>query len=380
MKINFLVISYFLVLFIGGNFAQGILYADFYLPIFLCIIFFFKNLNFISTYLKFVIAILVYGLIFGLISIVHGINDFFYVAVFLLRFLSFGVMLCFGLMHFEKIICLSKYYLPIILLVVFFYSINNYLIGYREHYSYVTIPSTWSPAASSFVLSCIGLFGLLIHHQIKKTDSKVVLFSSVSLCALALLTFTNSAFGSLIGVLCFWMFLSLTYRPSSWKVIAFSIALVIILVLIQPILDFFWRLNWILFNLEYRFNKASSISDSMCGSIWCIFFGSGPGSHSFINGNTYGQSSILAFDQLHTRIFLEWGLFGSFLWLLFFLKILFISLDKISLPILNFLLFGILFGIGSEFIFEAYSGQLYGLLLGSILGSYRHQYYLRGSK
>ena len=109
----------------------------------------------------------------------------------------------------------------------------------------------------------------------------------------------------------------------------------------------------------------------MCDNILCFLFGPGPGSHSFYSGAVLGENALLGFDQLQGRVILEWGVLGAMLWSFLFLYLIFTNNKKISIPISIYVLFGFLIGFGSEFIFENYSGQIYGFFLGGIYGLYR---------
>ena len=237
---------------------------------------------------------------------------------------------------------------------------------------------------SSFTLSALGMFIFIIGFY-TPIKTKRNIFYGLGFAMLGLLTFSLSAFASIIFsfFVIFFIFIvkdktGLIFKKKYWAIFLFISFLFIIFY--EEFLSFFYRVNYFIFNLEFRLNKVVENKAAMCQNIGCLLFGTGLGSHSFFSNAILGKTAILAFDQLQGRILLEWGLFGSVLWILLILKLIFYNKNLISLPIIIFILCGFLFGFGSEFIFENYSGQLYGLLLGAIYGFFMKQHNYKNNK
>jgi hypothetical protein len=237
---------------------------------------------------------------------------------------------------------------------------------------------------SSFTLSALGMF-IFIFGFYPQIKSKQNIFYGLGFAVLGLLTFTLSAFASVIltFLAIFFIFVikdktRLFFKKKYWAIFLFIFFLFILF--FEEFLSFFYRVNYFFINLEFRLNKVAENKEVMCQNIWCLLFGTGLGSHSFFSNAILGKTAILAFDQLQGRILLEWGLFGSGLWIIMILKLIFYNKNLISVPIIIFILFGFLFGFGSEFIFENYSGQLYGLLLGAIYGFFMKQHNYKNNK
>ncbi len=369
--VGIIVSIYLTTLFVAGQIYGGILYADLFLPVFFALLII--KMNFLNRNILFIVLLLIiYSLVISSINIIMGNNSLMMAFFLIMRFLTFCLMLLFGVLYFNGIIKGINFSMPVILTAVLFVTFNNYYFEQKAYYNYVQIPSTWSPAASGFTLSALGFY-LLMQALYNKIDSLKNTVYSILFMVLGLLTFTNSSFGalsiSLFAVLCFKIIFQKN-KPSNriaylWTMIFISLLL---LIFYEQVLSFFWRVEWMIINLEFRLNKVDGIKEAICSNIWCIIFGAGPGAHSFHSNAIWGQTTILAFDQLQGRILVEWGWLGSLLWIIFAFKLFFSNKSRISQPVLLFIIFGFLFGIGSEFIFENYSGQLYGLLLGTLVG------------
>ncbi len=367
----FLATIYLILLLSAGHIIRGILYADLMLPIFFALTL--VSLNRVDFGVLAIIGIMtIYILIVSIINIQIGNNSTIMAMVVSLRFLAFGFMLLMGYAYYDEIIKGVKIAAPIVLLLLLFVTFDNYMSGQKAYYSFVQIPSTWSPAASGFTLSALGMYFLLFGFY-KLEGIFRNFFYGISFAVLGLLTFSNSSFGALSISLLALLLLKMTLQSNSLNEKIKYLSVFIFLItsasfFYDELLNFFWRVQWMIINLEFRLNKVDEIKHAMCQDILCKVFGSGPGSHSFHSGAVLGQTAVLAFDQLHGRILVEWGLLGSALWFFLVLKIILVDKYLLSAPIFLFVIFGFLFGIGSEFIFENYSGQLYGLLLGSLAG------------
>jgi len=372
--IKLIVGAYLIVLFALGQIYSGILFADFFLPLFLLL--FAWRIHKLDSGLGIIIlSMLAYSVLISSFNILGGNNSAAMAFIIILRFLAFCLMLVFGYLYHKEIMLGIRMALPIILILVMYVTLLNYFDGQKAYYNFVQIPSTWSPAASGLTLSALGFYAFIIGLY-GDNDSLYNAGYGFIFMSLGLLTFTNSSFGALlISVLILIIFKIIFSRANSKKSINYFVLMlglsIASLVFYEQVLNFFWRAQWMLFNLEIRLNKVDGIKEAMCNNIWCNFFGTSPGSHSFFSNASWGQTAILAFDQLQGRILVEWGWLGAFLWVLLILKLIIIKCWTISQPIFLFVIFGFLFGIGSEFIFENYSGQLYGLLLGTLAGLHK---------
>jgi hypothetical protein len=381
--ITYSVALYITILFTAGQISTGILYSDLFIPIFFFLIL--RKFNKISKDLVLIIsALILYALIISYSSILLQANSLFLAFALLMRFIVFCGMLIFGSIYYENIINGIKFFSPIILISVLYVTLINYLGNTKAYYSYIQIPSTYAPAQSSLTLSALGMF-IFIFGFYPQIKNKQNILYGLGFTLLGLLTFTLSAFASIIFTffVIFFIFIikdktRLFFKKKYWAIFLFTIFLFTLF--FEEFLSFFWRVNYFIFNLEFRLNKVAENKVAMCQNIGCLLFGTGLGSHSFFSNAILGETAILAFDQLQGRILLEWGLFGSGLWILLILKLIFYNKNLISFPIIIFILFGFLFGFGSEFIFENYSGQLYGLLLGAIYGFFMKQYNYKNNK
>lgn len=374
---------YVIILFTAGQISTGILYSDLFLPIFFFLIL--SKFNKISKNLVLIIsALILYALIISYLSIIFQNNSLFLAFALLMRFIAFCMMLIFGSIYYENTINGIKFFSPIIFISVLYITFINYLSNTKAYYSYIQIPSIFSPTQSSFALSALGLFIFIIGFY-TPIKTKQNIFYGLGFSVLGLLTFTNSAFASVIFtfLVIFFIFVIKDKTRLFFKKKYFIFFLFIIFLFIlffEEFLSFFYRVNYFFINLEFRLNKVAENKAAMCQNIGCLLFGTGLGSHSFFSNAILGETAILGFDQLQGRILLEWGLFGSGLWILLILKLMLYNKNLISLPIIIFILFGFLFGFGSEFIFENYSGQLYGLLLGATYGFFMKQYNYKNNK
>lgn len=375
--LKLVVVSYFAALFIAGEFRPGILFADFFLPIFVFLIAAHgKQLD--TNIFSAAFMLLAYTIFLAIFSVLFESNSPFTALALSLRTFSFLVAAIFGYLYYRDIVGARIYYLPIVAALCFIFFTQNILEGTRAYYGYSQIPSTHAPAISGFTLSALGLFALILARVFDFKKNKVTVISAAFLLFLAIMTFSLSALFSLLGailvVIMFYFIRNQAGLHSKVFVgVGFAAAISFLIFNVHEFLEYFYRIERVIPKLEYRLDKVSRIAELMCRSAGCHLFGTGPGSHTYFNRGILGETSMLAFDQLYMRILVEWGLVGSFLWLLFFFRLMHVKIYfsgrlKFNSNLLAFVLFGLLFGIGSEFIFVAYSGQLYGVLLGTLAG------------
>lgn len=140
------------------------------------------------------------------------------------------------------------------------------------------------------------------------------------------------------------------------------------------LLESFSRINKMFDKIDNRLDKVSGLINNLCPDLnYCTLFGIGPGGHSSYNGVSIGEGSVLAFDQLYGRLSLEWGWVGCLFWIYLFYNISSLRLKNgaiyFNLYTMSLILFGALFAFGSEFIFVAFSGSLFAMLLGYYMRS-----------
>lgn len=257
----------------------------------------------------------------------------------------------------------------------------NIILGTRAYYGYAQLAFNPAPAISGFTLSIVGCYLLISSFYVSSSFKfQRLLFGTFSFL-LAIGTFTLSAFVS--GVFALLVFLFLKFFHFAYKNFTRSLSLspVSVVYLLVPVvfgylsyyfglLDIGYRLVRVFDKLQGRFDKISSYS-FYCQDLSCELFGLGPGSHSFLKGASVGNSSVFAFDQLYGRILFEFGIVGFLLFLLTLIAFSFsldFKLNRLtcsfpSIPIFSILIFGFLFGWGSEFIFINPSGMIYAIVL-----------------
>jgi len=375
--LKILIVSYFVALFVAGEFRPGILFADFFLPVFVFLTAV-RGKQVSSGIFLAAFLLLSYTVFLAIISVVSESNSPFTAFALSLRTFSFLIAAIFGYLYYKDIIEARIYYLPIVAALCFIVFAHNVLEGTRAYYGYSQIPSTHAPAISGFTLSALGFFALLLTRVLDFQKKNVTLVSAAFLLFLAIMTFSLSALFSLLGASLVVVLLYFIRNRSGlyskiFVMAGFALAIPFSIFNINEILEYFYRVEHVIPKLENRLDKVSRIAELMCQSVGCHLFGTGPGSHTYFNRGILGETSMLAFDQLYMRLLVEWGLVGSFLWFLFFFRLLQVKIYvggrfRFNSYLLAFVLFGLLFGIGSEFIFVAYSGQLYGVLLGTLAG------------
>ena len=365
-SVGFFLTSYFVLLFNAGEIIQGILYADLFLPVFF-IYFIFGIKNVEKKVLITSIALLFYTVFSSVISILFFNNSFFYAFALTARTAAFLLMMLFGFCY-KSIILDNIYKVAVIVIIsVAVVTLLNINSGHRAYYGYVQIVSTNAPAVSGFTLSAMGLFLMLISAYSGHAKRKRIFFLSALFSLFALFTYSLSAFVSLLASMLLLAILFMATKKDLTAKLSLMIGSVfgsvVLFLNYDSVISTFYRLNRLFPKLEYRQEKVDQLTSTICSDFSCFALGAGPGAHSFYNKTGLGEGSILAFDQLHGRLLLEWGLVGSFLWMALILAITTRG-NRVGIPVAIFVGFGLLYGFGSEFIFVSYSGQLYGLLLG----------------
>lgn len=375
MKLYFL---YIVLIGVVGQVSSGILWADLLLPIVVYNVYLHHKLIPKKVFF-FGLILLFYTVLVGLISILIGKNSSFFVFALSMRTGSFILLVFWGIILAHKFNNNNYFNFPIfiVLSVSAFVTIKNYSLGERAYYGYGQIASWSAPAISGFLLGVLALF-LIIRGLNKNLKSNYsLLFGGVGVI-LTFLTFSISGNVSLIGSIIVYLLLVYFISNNHSNKIKIKVGIIllglssIIITNLNILLDNFSRILRIFDKLDYRVEKVSSLSNELCTQFYCTVFGIGPGGHSFFNGNALGEGSILAFDQLYGRILLEWGIIGSLIWILFILSLGFVKIRKnkiiFNIEAIPLLAYGVAFGIGSEFIFVAFSGSVYALLLGFVTG------------
>ena len=378
--LKILIVIYLLILTVAGQYNSQISYADFFSVFFLFYIFF--NLKFLKKNFLFITVILItYTILIGLFSLITEKNTPFILFVMSIKMINFMTILTFGYLCSQLIVRTRHIYIPFITLIIFLYFVINLYLGEKTYYGYVGLPSINSPSNAGISLASVTIFGLIMFFF----DNKKIPYKSITnlsifiLFILTLLVQTRATFYSLATILTFLIFYYTFFINKIYYKKLFSILIVVFLLLIFVIninlfVEFFPRMKIsnLVYNFEYRFNKAQVFYSEMCEALTCSFFGTGIGSHAFYNGHI-----SLSIDNLFSKFRIEWGILGSFLWLIYFLNLTIISsfdykskgkTVKLILPTFIFLLFGSLISFSSEFIFVSYSGSYYGFFLGALYG------------
>jgi len=258
----------------------------------------------------------------------------------------------------------------------------NVISGSKAYYGYSQILFVSSPALAAFVLASSSIYLFFSRSELTAfAEARSTLLFSLLSMLLALGTLSLSSFTSLIaGLVAFFgmkLFLSLKLQSrlqfnrikkrNILLVLAFS--LITFALWSTGLIDSGHRLVNISQKLDYRLEKSSQILES-CSDLICNLFGSGPGYHSMLLGSVPGEQSVLAYDQLYGRLIFEWGLVGSLLLVLALLYLLYkgpgLSFYVPSPSFAGFIVFGLAFGVGSEFIFVSPSGALYASFVGLV--------------
>lgn len=378
--LKILIIIYLLTLTVAGQYNSQISYADFFSIFFFIYIVF--NLKFLKKNFLFISIILItYTILIGLFSLITEKNTTFILFVMAIKMINFMTILTFGYLCSKLIVRTRHIYIPFITLVIFLYFMINLYLGEKTYYGYVGLPSINAPSNAGISLASVTIFGLIMFFFDSRKNSyeAITNLSIFILFILTLLVQTRATFYSLTMVITFLIFYYIFFLNKDYYKKLFSILIVVFLLLIFLIninlfVEFFPRMKIsnLIYNFEYRFNKAQVFYSEMCETFTCSFFGTGMGTHAF-----YNDQISLSIDNLFSKFRIEWGILGSFLWLIYFLNLAIISsfnykskgkTVKLILPTFIFLLFGSLIGFSSEFIFVSYSGSYYGFFLGALYG------------
>ena len=258
----------------------------------------------------------------------------------------------------------------------------NLISGSKAYYGYSQILFSSSPAISAFVLAASSIYLFFSYSELTAfAEARSSLFFSLLGIMLALGTLSLSSFASVIAGLAtffamkLFMSLKLQLRLQYNRIKKFNVLLALAFPFIAyalwatGLIDIGYRLARIFGKLDYRLQKSSQILES-CSDLICNLFGSGPGYHSMLIGSVPGEQSVLAYDQLYGRLIFEWGLVGSLLLVLALLYLLYkgpgLSFYVPSPSFAGFIVFGLAFGVGSEFIFVSPSGALYASFVGLV--------------
>jgi hypothetical protein len=366
--ISIVAFLYPLLVVLGISPYDGIMFADFLLPIIGIFVLFKSPFETLVPS----IAILLYGLIVGLIGTVFGFKDLFLLTLFLLRSASFFLVFLFFRALKDADLSHAIHALKFGVVIAACASLLGFLFDIELHqtYSHIRLLGISSPAPVGFVLGLIGLYFIEVSLQRSKLSLLVLGMLAIALSLLGLtISATIAIIAGLVATVLSRLIFGLDFPFKKLFKIAIASSLVILFLFHDFIANFFWRLGHIPRKLKYRLEKVEESFSSGCDSLYCNFFGMGPGSDSFFKSLEYGKSSILSFDQLYGRLLFEWGVLGLVGWLAWFaFNLRPISRDARGLIIrpvsLALLAFGFVYGFGSEFIFLSYSGSIFAVLLG----------------
>jgi hypothetical protein len=374
MATKSLAFFYIVLLYNAGPIFSGVLVADLFLPFFLiCVVH--DKWSVKKRFFWMSVALLSYGALISLASVSLSYNSYFFSFALMLRVASF-LLICqfFKLVTIKYDVNVVVSALSLSMFVSLLVTAFNIFSGQRAYYGYAQVLSTNAPAISAFLLGSSSVFSLIAYFYCRKSLYLITFFSLAVLCFM-----TMSLSGSIALIFsCLIVFTFIfVYDKNPYFNIFYPLSVFLVLFSIfifkDAFFDVFYRVEYIFDKLDYRIAKVDSIDSDLCANVACDIFGIGVGSHSYHNNVDWGAGSILAFDQLYGRISLEWGLIGSILWiLLFFLVFSPIKVMRKSILVDRYMLamlsFGLLFGVGSEFIYVAYSGSAWAAFLGSILG------------
>ncbi|MBF9038842.1 hypothetical protein LSUCC0246_10000 [Rhodobacterales bacterium LSUCC0246] len=323
--------------------------------------------------------LLSYSAAIGLLSVAVNYNGLFFVFALTARAAAFVCLL----VLFSSLS--SQFVWPLILATglalvgVAIVSGFNVYNDTKAYYGFVQIPSTWAPGTSGFFLS---IFAISLHSvrclsvRLTTRQRKWLLALSIIFSVLGFFTFSMTA---IIVLSAYWIsiiILGVSLRRGAHLfsiLIPISGGILVLLLLWGWVRSTFWRMDWFWYKLNYRFDKVEGASSQLCSDVSCYIFGIGPGAHSFHNGSELGRSSVLSFDSLHGRIFLEWGVLGSLMWVLFLMGVCTSCGNIRSAQVWLFISCSILLGFGYEYFFEAYSGSLFAILFGLVLKASREK-------
>jgi hypothetical protein len=376
------IFTYLLTLFVAGSLNRWIQYYDLFIPIFFFyILFYLKFLKKSFLYLN--IILISYTIGVGIFSLIAQYNTWLTFLATFLRGLSFLIMIAFGYLFNQIIIKKSYFFFPIIILIVFIKTVINLILDVKPYYGYVDFPSTIYPSQVGVSLVSILIFLIIIKIFNKQPKTFLMIKNIFIYLLFFLVLFINtrtsfiSTFICLVFISIIYFFLKKNLNKKLFLCLS-SFLILILLVFLEDIIKIFPRINPsnIVDQFNYRIEKSNT-AINFCQNFACKLFGTGAGSHSLFNDAL--SEGFLSLDNLYVKFYLEFGYFGTLIWFLFFLNILFkkrydgskaMTSLIISAPVLVFLLLGALLSAGSEFIFISYGGQMYALFLGTLYGFY----------
>lgn len=368
-----LISLYIIALGVLGEITDGILWADLLLPLvaFAVVI----RPRFTGAEIAATAGFLCFTWCSSLIYVLLGELYWFYPFAISLRVTAFTLLLLYGIAVARRRPDKGpEWALYLVILLAAVVTAQNFFSDTRAYYGYAQIVSSGAPAISAFFLG--GVSAYLFFESYKKRSVLRLLFSILA-GVLALSTFSLSGSVALVAAVFVGTGLIVISHNSQKIKLLFGSLLVVCIGLVTVLWNvlngLFYRFDVIIGKLEYRLNKVESATNDVCTDLFCKIVGAGPGAHSDYIAIAYGEGSILGFDQLYGRILLEWGLFGSFLWLLFIVVLLKPARLKnrnlkINIGVSGLLVYGLFFGVGSEFLFVSYSGSIYALLVGITAG------------
>lgn len=367
-----LLFAYVVLLTCAGSISPGIMWADLLLPLAgIRALMLAKQIN--PWVIVLAGALLCYSLAIGLFSVAFGYNGLFFVFALTARAAAFVCLLVLFASSPSQFVLPTLAAVSCSLLGVIITSGINVYNDTKAYYGFVQIPSTWAPGTSGFFLS---LFAIGLHSikrllpNLRASDRRWLFALSITSSALGFFTFSLTA---IIVLSAYWVTIIILDIASSRGPRLFLVLIpavvgpLVLSVLWSWVRTTFWRMDWFWYKLNYRFEKVDGASSQLCSEPTCFLFGIGPGAHSFHNGSELGRSSVLSFDSLHGRIFLEWGALGSLIWVLFLIGALMTWGSVKSTQIWIFVGCSVLLGFGYEYFFEAYSGSLFAIFLALIL-------------
>lgn len=367
-----LLFAYVVLLTCAGSISPGIMWADLLLPLAgIRALMLAKQIN--PWVIVLAGALLCYSLAIGLFSVAFEYNGLFFVVALTARTAAFVCLLVlFASSPSQFVLPIFAAVLCSLLGVVIISGINVYN-DTKAYYGFVQIPSTWAPGTSGFFLSlfAIGLHSMIrLLPHLRPSQRRWLLALSIISSALGFFTFSLTA---IIVLLAYWVTVTILGIAGSrgsrlFSVLTPTVGGLLVLAALWPwVRTTFWRMDWFWSKLNYRLDKVGGASSQLCSEPTCYIFGIGPGAHSFHNGSELGRSSVLSFDSLHGRIFLEWGALGSLIWVLFLIGALVTWGSAKSTQVWIFVGCSALLGFGYEYFFEAYSGSLFAIFLALIL-------------
>lgn len=256
---------------------------------------------------------------------------------------------------------------------------------FSGYYSYLDIPGTDAPLQSGFtfgVLATLFLGFSIIAASATRRLLSLLLAFCLALSAIGTISRTNTL-AIVITFVCapvVWAIFLGKYRQTlllftGIAILVGSFALIYLAGLLpEPVHD---PVEATLRRLG-KFEAASSLRVRT----WTRYFNDAP-VHMFaywLTGLGVGAQSVLSdldagftlrFDSLYLRLFFEWGMLGTSLWLVFFINIL-ARIRRLSrphmVPFLLLCIYGGVVGVTHEWLFVGVAGYLFMAIIGALLG------------